>query len=59
MPQPQQSPAQLPPAQSEAFVKHLVNATSVVQTWPAWKQQVLGASTIQAASSSALAASRR
>ena len=27
---------------TDAFVKHLEHASSVVQTWPAWKQQILG-----------------
>ena len=26
-----------------AFIKHLKHASTVVQTWPAWKRQILGA----------------
>jgi hypothetical protein len=29
-------------ASKDAFVKHLENASSVVRTWPAWKQELLG-----------------
>jgi len=43
-----QSQAQkLQAAQRDAFVKHLEHASTVVQTWPAWKQQILGGSTTQ------------
>lgn len=26
----------------EAFTRHLDHASSVVRTWPAWKQEILG-----------------
>lgn len=29
-------------SQDDAFVKHLEHASSVVRTWPAWKQEILG-----------------
>jgi hypothetical protein len=29
-------------ARNDAFLRHLEKASSVVQKWPAWKQQVLG-----------------
>lgn len=41
----QQSAATQPNAQVEAkaaFTKHLEQASALVQSWPAWKQQVLG-----------------
>lgn len=28
--------------QGDPFVKHLEQASSVVRTWPAWKQELLG-----------------
>ncbi len=28
--------------QGDAFVRHLEHASSVVQTWPAWQQEILG-----------------
>lgn len=28
--------------QGDAFVKHLEYASTVVSTWPVWKQQILG-----------------
>lgn len=34
-------------SQRDAFVKHLEHASSVVQTWPVWKQQVLGGTAAQ------------
>lgn len=40
------SPQQLA-SQREAFVKHLEQASSVVQTWPVWKQQLLGGTAAQ------------
>jgi len=54
--QPQQSSTQQPAAQPstgqrDAFVKHLEHASGVVQTWPTWKQQVLGGAAAQAAPS--------
>jgi hypothetical protein len=30
------------PSPQDAFVKHLEQASATVQTWPAWKQKVLG-----------------
>ncbi len=42
-PQPPKPLAATPPwVQSEAFLKHLEHASAVVQTWPEWKQRVLG-----------------
>ena len=39
----QHSPRNDAPAVSgDAFVKHLEYASSVVDTWPKWKQQILG-----------------
>ncbi len=31
----------------DAFVKHLERASSVVRTWPAWKQEILGGTSSQ------------
>jgi len=47
--QPQSQAAAQPANQREVFVKHLEHASSVVQTWPAWKQQVLGGAAVQPA----------
>lgn len=50
--QSQAQPSQQPAAQGEeAFVKHLERASSIVQSWPAWKQQVLGGTAAQQAAS--------
>ncbi len=48
-PQPQSQSPQQSAGQSEAFVKHLEHASSVVQSWPPWKQQVLGGTATQQA----------
>jgi len=37
-------------SQSDAFVKHLEHASAVVQSWPAWKQQLLGGTAVTQAS---------
>jgi hypothetical protein len=33
---------------NNAFVQHLKHASSVLKTWPAWKQEILGAVFTQA-----------
>lgn len=35
-------------ARGDAFLKHLEHASSVVRTWPAWKQEILGGTSSQA-----------
>jgi len=50
-PQSQSQAAAQPANQREVFVKHLEHASSVVKTWPAWKQQVLGGAAVQPAAS--------
>lgn len=47
--QPQSQSPQQTAGQGAAFVKHLEHASSVVQSWPAWKQQVLGGTATQQA----------
>lgn len=32
---------------NDAFVRHLEHASSVVQTWPSWMQEMLGGSASQ------------
>ena len=33
-------------SQNDAFISHLERASAVVQTWPAWKQQLLGGTAV-------------
>lgn len=40
--QPQLSCEQQHAVQGDAFVRHLEHASTVVQSWPVWKQQILG-----------------
>jgi hypothetical protein len=54
--QPQPSvPDKNPGASSAAFAQHLDRASTIVQRWPVWKQQLLGRTAVQ--SSTALRAS--
>ena len=41
-PKPNQSQAGTTQHQGDPFVQHLEHMSKVVQTWPAWKQQLLG-----------------
>jgi hypothetical protein len=43
---------------NEAFVKHLEHASGVVQTWPVWKQELLGGKATPPSTGSAKAVSR-
>lgn len=43
---------------NEAFVKHLEHASGVVQTWPAWKQELLGGKATQPSTVSVKVAAR-
>lgn len=48
-PQPQCGPELT--GQQEAFLKHLEQVSGIVQTWPGWKQRVLGGALARSASS--------
>lgn len=39
---------------SAAFIQHLEYASSIVKTWPIWKQQLLGGTAVKQPSSSSI-----
>jgi hypothetical protein len=41
-----QHPEEIPVERNRAFVEHLQNASSVVQAWPAQKQEILGGTSV-------------
>lgn len=52
------SNAERPQVRNEAFVKHLEHASGVVQTWPAWKQELLGGKATEPSTPSGKVAAR-
>jgi hypothetical protein len=45
--------------QHEAFLKHLQRVSGIVQTWPAWQQQVLGGALARSTGTDETMASRK